>query len=337
MKYLLRPVKEYFKANLHTHSSLSDGALTVAELKQEYKKRGYKILCVTDHEMCFDHSAQGDDSFLFLTGYEMMTYDENPRINSKTYHINFIAKRADNRWQYHHPDLRGYVAPVADKLIFDKPEIRFYSPEEVKERILKAAEKGFLVIYNHPAWSLQSFEDYEALEGLWGVEIFNTGSWLDGFDDDMSGAFQDLLMIGKNPGLVPIAADDAHIPAHIGGGWIMIGAESLKYEKVIEAMERGDVYASTGPEIHSLTLEEGKVRITCSEAANINFITHGRLASRVFPKKDTPLTEAVFDLSSWKKQITEDKKEIAFFRLCITDEKGKKAYTRAYTLRDIEE
>ena len=38
-----------YKANLHCHSTVSDGKLTPAELKDAYKNHGYSILCITDH------------------------------------------------------------------------------------------------------------------------------------------------------------------------------------------------------------------------------------------------------------------------------------------------
>ena len=39
--------------------------------------------------------------------------------------------------------------------------------------IARASEKGYLVTYNHPAWSMQDARDYIGLEGIWCVEMFN--------------------------------------------------------------------------------------------------------------------------------------------------------------------
>ena len=41
MKILLDRKKNYFKANLHTHSTISDGKLTCEEVKAAYKALGY--------------------------------------------------------------------------------------------------------------------------------------------------------------------------------------------------------------------------------------------------------------------------------------------------------
>ena len=58
-----------------------------------------------------------------------------------------------------------------------------YSVRSINELIRRANENGFFVTYNHPVWSLQNYEDYAGLEGLWGVEVWNTGcvpsiSWI---------------------------------------------------------------------------------------------------------------------------------------------------------------
>ena len=59
-----------YKANLHSHSTLSDGALTPRQLKDIYKARGYSILAITDHNLPCDHSEMNEDGFMMLTGYE---------------------------------------------------------------------------------------------------------------------------------------------------------------------------------------------------------------------------------------------------------------------------
>ena len=225
MKYLLPSVPKYFKANLHAHSTISDGKLSPEQVKEEYKRRGYSILALTDHELCFDHPELNDDDFLTLTSYELMTYDDAPRMNSKTYHLNLIAKDPNNRWQFHHPNLRSYVTKYADQLIYDEPMVRTYDLDEINRIIAKANDKGFLVTYNHPVWSLQDGRDYLGLKGLWAAEVFNYGSYLSGYEEDMSQCYQELLKEGLP--LFPVAADDSHRYDDIGGVWIMVGAKEL--------------------------------------------------------------------------------------------------------------
>ena len=71
-RWLIDPEKKQYKANLHSHSTLSDGKLTPEELKKLYKDNGYDILAITDHEYPKSHNDLTDKDFLMVTGYEDM-------------------------------------------------------------------------------------------------------------------------------------------------------------------------------------------------------------------------------------------------------------------------
>ena len=130
-------------------------------------------------------------------------------------------------------------------------------------------------------------------------------------------------MAGKR--MCVVAADDTHRPHTIGGSFTMIGAEKFSYDGVIKAMEKGDLYASCGPLIHSLTLDDAKLRITCDEAYEICLETNARHAQRVAGEK---VTEAEFDISVWMEKTQGDPN--AFIRLTVKAQNGKYAATRAY-------
>lgn len=66
----ISPDLPQFKANLHSHSNLSDGRLTPEDMVKAYKARGYSILAITDHEAPYDHTDLSTPDFLMLTGYE---------------------------------------------------------------------------------------------------------------------------------------------------------------------------------------------------------------------------------------------------------------------------
>ena len=38
----------WYKANLHTHTTVSDGALSPAERVEQYREAGYSVLAITD-------------------------------------------------------------------------------------------------------------------------------------------------------------------------------------------------------------------------------------------------------------------------------------------------
>jgi len=331
-KHLLPPVKEYFKAGLHSHSTFSDGKITPEESKAEYKRQGYKILCITDHNINVAHPELNEPDFLMLTGFELNTrIPEGWRvIADKVYHLLFIAKRPDNLWQpiprwgvtEHDP----VAAPQAENLCRD------YDIDAVNALIARGNEKGFLCCYNHPVWSLQSYPDYAPLKGLWAMEMCNYGSVRIGYDGNDGRIYHEMVRLGMD--IVPLGTDDAHSIRAIGGAWTMIGAEELTYESVIQAMEQGDLYMSTGPEIHSLTLCGNLLRVTCSPAASVNVETSGRWAKiKTAQEKGQTITDAEFDLSKFLEGLREEPE--AFIRLTVTAPDGTYAATRAYRIREL--
>lgn len=340
MKYLLPKVPRYFKTGLHCHTTVSDGKPTPEEMKALYKARGYQVLAITDHNVIADHSAMNEEDFLMLTGAEYNITDcpsewGVKRLWMGTYHLNFIAKRPDNLWQPWLPirndeDAKPHLAKI------DYQEFpRVYSVENINAFIAEANKRGFLVIYNHPHWSMHSYPDYADLKGLWGMEIFNNDCVpVTPADRDNGQVYADLMSLGNN--VVPVAADDAHFDPFVGGGWVMIGAEKLEYSSVIAAMERGELYASIGPEIKELSIEEGKLYIECSDAKRITVESGTRFAKAAQAESpDAPLQEATFDLSWWLEQCSANDDPRNWIRIVVTDADGKYATTRAYRANEL--
>ena len=95
----ISPGLPQFKANLHSHSNLSDGRLTPESMAEAYQARGYSVLAITDHEAPYDHSRLSTPDFLMLTGYEAYIRPSascqldpyGPEI-----HLNLLAKEPHN-------------------------------------------------------------------------------------------------------------------------------------------------------------------------------------------------------------------------------------------------
>ncbi len=341
MKHLLPKVPRYFKTGLHCHTTLSDGTPTPEEMKEMYKSRGYQVLAITDHNVIADHSAMNEEDFLMLTGVECnieepVIWTEN-RLWARTYHLNLIAKRPDNLWQPLFPRRNVDLAVAGPYL--EKAEIqemsREYSVENINALIAEANKRGFLVIYNHPGWSLQSYPDYAGLKGLWGTEISNTDCvpmiHMDGNNDRV---YMDLVNLGNN--IVPVAADDAHVEDFVGGGWMMVGAEKLEYTSIMEAMEKGDLYASTGPEIYELSIDEGKLHIKCSDARYITLQGGTRSGRTIRPENPgEPLREATMDISGWINLCVNKEDPRNWIRVVVHGEGDTYATTRAYRANEL--
>ncbi len=333
MKHLFPQVKKYFKANLHTHSTISDGRFTPQQVKKMYKEKGYSILALTDHNIIADHSDMNEEDFLMLTGVEINLNHENyrPRFDGQVYHFNLIAKRPDNIWIPSKPP-RKYPGGVEyeEKMEYENMDMS-YGVDQANAMIEKANEKGFLVMYNHPTWNCHSYPDYASLKNLWAIELCNGQCCCSGNDEkNNSRVLKDLVNIGNK--IYPVGADDMHRPDAVGVAWIMVGAKKLEYSSVINALENGDFYMSNGPEIFDIAIKGNIVTVKCSQARQVTLTNHGRYARRVFGKDGDLITKAKFDITDFFEKANT---ESSYILITVTDEQGNYASTRPYYLSEL--
>ena len=313
-KHLLPEGGKFYKANLHSHSTISDGMKTPEELKEMYKAHGYSIFAYTDHDNFVTHNELTDDEFLVINGHEASCVEdiEDPEYAwRKVCHLCLLAPT---------PEVK--TAPMAAD--FGKG----YSHEKVNALIKAAKDQGFFVTYNHPTWSLENYEDYMNYHGFDCLEISNYGCIAGGTPEYNELKYDDMLRGGKR--IYCLSADDNHNTHYFHdsyGGFTMIKAEKLDYDTVFTALKRGDFYASEGPEIHELYIENGIVTVKCSPAQSVNFSTSSRRGKNVIPTDASP---SYITCASYK--IASDEK---YFRVTVTSPDGKKAYTRAYFKDEI--
>ena len=96
--YLLPENNKQFKANLHSHTTLSDGGKTPEEMKAIYKERGYSVLAITDHGKLIDHSALDDEDFIMLTAVEFWVGGGDKKLGGfdRAMEFNLFAKDQHN-------------------------------------------------------------------------------------------------------------------------------------------------------------------------------------------------------------------------------------------------
>ena len=94
-QYLLPEKGNFYKANMHMHTTVSDGCWTPEQAKEEYKKRGYSIMAYTDHEVMIPHDELNDENFLTILSTEIAVnapWSEKGFWYVPTYHINHRGK-----------------------------------------------------------------------------------------------------------------------------------------------------------------------------------------------------------------------------------------------------
>ena len=184
--------------------------------------------------------------------------------------------------------------------------------------IRHAKEKGFLVSYNHPNWSLENARDYLKYEGVDFVEIYNHSCTMAGEDSYLVKAFDDFLRDGKK--VYATMCDDSHSLGRMFGGWVMINAPKLDYQTIMEHLKDGKFYASNGPQIYSLVRDGNMVTIKTSPAKRIALSTRGRRCDVLWGEG---VTEATFELQP----------SDGYFRITVDDLHGNHAHTQAYEVK----
>lgn len=324
---LLSNSKNYYKANLHCHTVNSDGKMTPLEVKERYKQMGYSVVAFTDHEHLLDNSYLNDENFLAITACEL-AIKQYPHLSTmtkqdmKVCHLNLYAKDPKNidtpcyNSVYDH-----FKNPAIEPLILHScgEFQREYSAKGISEMIKIANEKGFLVCYNHPSWSLENATDYLGYEGLWAVEIYNNACFENGIFEYDVHVYDDFLRAGHP--MACTAADDNHLPAHTCGGFVMINAEKLEYTAILDALEHHRFYASTGPVIKELYIEDNTAFLTFEKGVYATMTTRGRRAVRKFGTGDGENTVS-FPIE----------KEDGYIRFDVVDTKNRRANTNAFFL-----
>jgi len=337
-KYLISPEVKQYKANLHCHSTLSDGHYTPERLAALYKENGYDILAITDHERPHVHQHLSTEDFLLITGYECYIRT-NPECHydafAKELHLNLFARDPFNETIICYNEacckyLRRDKALHEIKAFAGSQRPREYSAEYINEYIRTAKENGYIVAYNHPYWSLEEETDILAYEGLFSMEMCNYSSYVINGLEYNAALYDKLMRRGKK--LFVHGSDDNHNeypPSHplndSFGSFTMIMPKKFTYASVFDAMEKGDMYASMGPEIYEVSVRGDKMHVECSEAAHIYMYTGSKTPQYLHAEPGKTITGAdfVIDERAW------------YVRASVQDAQGRWADTRAYSRQEI--
>lgn len=139
---------------------------------------------------------------------------------------------------------------------------------------------------NHPnfIWAITP-EDIIKLNGERFFEVYNGHPQVNNYGDSLRPSMEVLwdkvqsayLSNGK-PLLYGLAVDDAHNyhvfdqnSSNPGRGWVMVLAEDLTPGSLIEAMEKGDFYSSTGVSLNSIDFDGETLSVEVKEEAGITY------------------------------------------------------------------
>lgn len=228
------PPAGWYKGNTHTHTLNSDGDSTPDEVVQWYRSHRYHFLVLTDHNFltsvdALDALHGADGKFLVMRGEEV-----TDGFSGKPLHINGldVARKVD-------PQKGTSVVDVLQRNVdairaangvphINHPNFGWAVTADELRQVRN--NKLFEVFNGHPQVNNIGGGGVPGLEAAWDA-ILSSGTLLYGIAVDDAHTF-------KDPGNPLVAGP--------GRGWVMVRAASLEPRAILDAMERGDFYASTG-------------------------------------------------------------------------------------------
>lgn len=282
--------EKYYKLALHLHTTVSDGRKTPEEVAREYKADGYDAIAFTDH---WKYGEGGElEGLKIISGCEY-NIGGNETIEGVYHVVSLFTKE--------NPNLK-----------------RDATPQEAVDAINAA---GGIAVLAHPFWSVNTPEDLINLDGVFATEIYNAVSDAGQSMRPYSDYFIDLC---ANKGAYPyiFATDDAH--AYYGKdnrlGWVMVKADELTDDSLLQALRRGDFYATEGPYLRAYR-DGNKLIIDTSPCEIIGTI------SNLSWDRDRVLRGE--DLTHFEYEIREKDKWV---RVEARDKNGKRAWSNIFVL-----
>ncbi len=291
--------KRFYKGNLHTHTTNTDGRCSPEEVVAIYAEHDYDFLALTDHWKRTVEEAYFAGKMLVLPGIEL-----DYTLPGQVIHIVGI-----------NPD-ESILTTTA----------RNNPPQHGINAIRRAGGRAILA---HPAWSLNTPETIAALHGLTAAEIYNSVSGVP-WNGDRADA-SSILDLAAVHGILlnTVAADDSHFyTGEQCASWIMLQTDELTPEGIVDALDKGAYYATRGPRFEQIEVTESEIRVRCSAVRNVVF--HSELPYSRFRcacgEDGALITEAVYPLDR------ENRNEY-FVRAILIDENGKYAWANPIRVR----
>jgi hypothetical protein len=232
----------WFKGNIHTHTHHSDGDSDPDVVVRWYRRNAYDFLVITDHNhlTLLDHQAKSRRFHrpLMIPGEEV-SVNMSSSTGIAAIHVSGIG-------------IKGFVEPV------DAGDV----VSTLQANIDTVRNAGGIASINHPNYTW-AFDHRHIVQvsGAALLEIFNGNTPTNTYGGTGHPSFEEIwdLVLSAGRSIFGAAVDDSHhfkgdfkpSKANPGRGWVVVRAPSLEPDAIIEGLETGNFYSSTG-----ITLEE---------------------------------------------------------------------------------
>ncbi len=293
----------WYKGNTHAHTTESDGDSSPEYVARWYKDHGYDFLVLSDHNVFTDPATLShltDSTFLLIPGEEVTSSFEDAAVHVNGLNIPHVieARRAESLVATIQANVDAVREVEAVPHINHPNFLWSFGAEELAQ----IERDRLLEIWNgHPVVHNRGGGGTPGLEEVWDV----------------------LLTGGKR--IFGIAVDDAHhfqgefAPDRVnpGRGWIEIRAPALEPAALMEALEAGHFYASTGVGLDDVVVTGDRLEVHIRAEGDFRYSTEfigagGRVLA------ESVANPAVYELAG----------DEAYVRARVTDSGGAVAWVQ---------
>ena len=263
------PSNRWVKAALHTHSKRSDGRLEPEDVVAFYRRAGFGVVALTDHNKVTKVTQPG-----FVPGIE-------------------LEARADGASGSYHVVILGLGTEPPESVRRDANKLLEWS-----------RDNGYFAFIAHPYWSMLSGEDLLRVQGYAGVEVYNHGCEVE-ISRGYSGPHWDYAL-SHGAASYGLAVDDVHnYSLDALGGWVFLDAGESDEEHSLRALSEGRFYASSGVEVKRYEIGEGLLRVETSGASQVKLLsgdTRGAYLSIELLEKLARAEGLPVELEKWEEE-----------------------------------
>ncbi len=283
--------KRYYKANLHCHTTNSDGGGSPEFVCESYYNNGYEILGISDH-----------DTLTLDPGCGIFT----------------IPNEETSGWQHILAIGTEEVVPIMGSFF------------NIDQQIIKDPPYNALPVLCHPSFEKEYAGWYPAIMNIpqddyVAMEVIQPLDWL----EEDAWFWDTLLSQGRQ--VYGFGSDDWHDNSTFGPlvppggkldedrspyGWVMILLDTLTREAVMEALWAGDFYPTCGPSINHIIKNGRTLEVQSEDGVTITFIGH--------------LGDTLASFDSSAAQYTLPGTNDTYVRAVVEDNQGSVAYTQPY-------
>jgi hypothetical protein len=255
------PDANWYKGNIHTHTTESDGDADPKTVVRWYRRHGYDFLVLSDHNhrtiLDYGDGTRRPGKPLMIPGEEVSVRLQNGTV---PVHINGIG-------------ITRLVEPIDAGGIV----------ATLQANVDAIVQAGGIASINHPNYqwafdheSIRQVNGASLLEVFNGVAVANVNGapGKPGYEEIWDG----VLSAGKV--IFGVATDDSHNysdfgygMANPGRGWVVVRAAELTADAIVDSLASGDFYSSTGVSLAELETSPSSVLLRIEQEANLIYYT----------------------------------------------------------------